>query len=641
MDFFHRSDVIKASKVKIDDPFWNSIIKTVRKNMLPYQYMALNDEIDAAEKSYCVENFIKANKVKKMLDMGKEPKKYPVDKWHYDETNSDKNAFHGWVFQDSDAYKWIEAVGYSLINEPDSDLESKAKKLIGIICAAQLDNGYLDTLYIINDRSKIFTNLKDHHELYCFGHMAMAAVSFYNATGDKSLLNAAYAFADLICDTFGENGVRGYPGHEIAESGLIKLYEISHSKKYFEMAKFFIDERGKKPYYFDKEQGTVTDGSDYIYNQAHMPVRMQNEAVGHAVRGVYLFTAMAECAGMSNDFELYKACKRIWNNIVNKKMYITGGIGSIAKNESFGPDYFLPNDTAYCETCASIGLIFFAREMSRLTADSDFADIAEKALYNTVTAAMSEDGKSFFYVNPLEVIPNEVREDPNKSHIKTVRQKWFGCACCPPNLARLLSSLNEYIFTENENTLFINQYIGCLAQSDKANIKITSSYIENATVKISIKKAKKPFELALRIPNWSEKYNIDHKFRLKNGYALLKIDNDCEINITFCAQPRLVICSDKVRHNTSKAAVVRGPIVYCAEEADNGAHLNQLRITTPAKMVYKNGAVYADGVREKYDCESLYFSYQEPEKKNVKIKFIPYCKWARRGENEMSVYIRI
>lgn len=245
---------LNMENVKINDSFWNEITETVRKKVIPYQYLALQDKIDNAEKSYCIQNFIKAGKICKDIKSGKNTKTYPVDKWQYNENNSDKDSFQGWVFQDSDVYKWIEAVGYSLQNHYDEDLKRKAEEYIDIICNAQLDNGYLDTLYIINDRSKIFSNLKDHHELYCFGHLTEGAISYYKATGNRKLLDAACKFADLICDTFGEDRIKGYPGHETAEMALVKLYSETGKEKYLNTAKFFINERGKKPYYFDTEK---------------------------------------------------------------------------------------------------------------------------------------------------------------------------------------------------------------------------------------------------------------------------------------------------------------------------------------------------------------------------------------------------
>lgn len=628
---------ISNNRVKINDAFWNEKIELVRREVITYQYLALQDKIEGTEKSYCIENFIKAGKIVRKIKNGEKVPIYPVDKWQYDEKNSDKNAFHGWVFQDSDVYKWIEAVAFSLENHFDEDLKRKADEFIDIICAAQLDNGYLDTLYIINDRDKVFTNLKDYHELYCFGHLAESAVAYFNATGERKLLDASCRFADLICATFGKDKKRGYPGHEIAEMALVKLYDTTGKKEYLETAKFFIDERGKKPYYFDIERGKETVSDNYHYNQAHKEPRYQAEAVGHAVRGVYLYSAMADISKIYGDDELYSACKNIWNNIENKKLYITGGIGSTVDGEAFSFDYDLPNDLAYCETCASIGLIFFAQRMAETEADSKYFNVAERALYNTVLSGMAEDGKSFFYVNPLEVLPEASAKDSRKRHIKPVRQKWFSCACCPPNLARLISSVGSYIFSENEDTVYINQFISCSTETDKADVNIHSEYLENGKVTLEIK-CKKHFRLAVRIPENSY-IKSSSDFATEKGYAYFDIDNDSVIDLQFDMGIKIIKCSNRVRANIGKAAIMRGPVVYCLEEADNGKDLHLLTLCREPHFEYKDGFIFADGLREKAD-ENLYSIYSEAKKEKCRLKFIPYYQWANRGENEMTVYIR-
>lgn len=635
MDTFNFSNHLEIKNVRINDTFWNNIIRLVKNEVIPYQYLALQDKIDGAEKSFCIENFIKAKNIKNKIKQGESIKVFPVDKWHYSEKNSEPESFKGWVFQDSDVYKWIEAVGYSLQNFPDIELEDKALQYINIICDAQLDNGYLDTLYIINDISKAFTNLKDHHELYCFGHLAEAAVSFYNATGNDKLLKAACAFADLICDTFGENKIKGYDGHEICEMALFKLYKATGKKKYLDTALFFINERGKKPYYYDSEKGIESEGDNYHYNQAHIPPRQQAEAVGHAVRGVYLYSAMADLAKELKDDELKTACDSIWNNIENKKMYITGSIGATVDGEAFSFDYDLPNDLAYSETCASIGLIFFARRMSEMSFDSRYNDVIERALYNTVLAGMGQDGKSFFYVNPLEVLPVASHIDSRKHHIKPVRQKWFGCACCPPNLARLISSLNEYIYNENDNTIFINQYICSKAKTKYGNIELNEQngkYILKADFST-------PIKIALRIPYWCDKFELSRSFEIINGYAVFNCSNDyVEINLN--AAPKIVRCSNRVRANVGKAAVTYGPFIYCLEEKDNGCDLQMLSMDTSNQPKLKDGNITAEGFREIPD-DRLYMSYLEPRKEKCTLKFIPYYKWGNRGENEMCVYVRV
>lgn len=637
MNINNFSKPLTMNEVTITDTFWNDIIELVRSEVIPYQYRALLDQIDGAEKSHCIDNFKKAKAVKDKMNMGIKTKKYPVDKWEYNENNSAFDSFKGWVFQDTDVYKWLEAVGYSLQNHPDDNLKQKAFEFIDIICDAQLDNGYLDTLYIINDIDKAFTNLRDHHELYCFGHLAEAAVSIFNSTGNDRLLTAAYSFADLICDTFGPDKKQGYDGHEIAEMALYKLYKQSHNVKYLNCATYLVNERGKKPYYFDIEHGKETVNDNYFYNQAHCQPKHQKEAVGHAVRGVYLYSAMADLARENNDTELADACNNIWNNIENRKLYITGGIGSTVDGEAFTFDYDLPNDLAYAETCASIGLIFFAKRMAQMQIDSRYHNVAERALYNTVLSGMAEDGKSFFYVNPLEVLPQASHSDSRKRHIKPVRQKWFSCACCPPNLARLISSLSEYIYTINDNTIFINQFISSTA--DTKLCKLSLSGFEKS-YKIQVEDFKESFRLAVRIPEWCDSFDINCDYEIKNGYLFVDISGNSIIELGLNYEPRIIKCSNRVRYNVGKAAIMYGPVVYCLEEIDNGKDLQMLKLDVNSPLEYKDGVIYAKGYREIPD-EKLYATYRDSKKEECTLTFIPYYKWGNRGENEMCVYVRI
>lgn len=630
---------INASAVRITDSFWKEKLELVRNEVIPYQYNALHDKIENAPKSYCIDNFIKAGKIAARRRNGEEVPVYPTDKWCYDDNNAPDEAFHGWVFQDSDVYKWIEAVGFSLIYHSDDELRNEAKRIIDIICSAQMPDGYLDTLFIINDLSRRFSNLKDWHELYCFGHLAEAAVSFYKATGETKLLDTACRFADLIADTFGEDKNKGYPGHEIAEMALVKLYEVTGNEKYLDCAGFFIDERGKKPYYYDIVLGKKTVYDNYHYNQAHTQPKNQYEAVGHAVRGVYLYSGMADIAKYRNDDELYLACKKLSDSIINRKMYVTGGIGATVDGEAFSFDYDLPNDLAYSETCASIGLIFFLRRMLEIAPDSLIGDTIERALYNTVLAGMALDGKSFFYVNPLEVLPEASRMDSRKRHVKTTRQKWFGCACCPPNLARMIASLGEYIFTENESTLYLHQYVGCDVNSDKAELEIISDYLNSGNVAIKIK-AKKRFTLALRIPLWCKEYSFTNECAVKDGYAYFDIKEDTDICVKFTVDVKMIRCSNRVRENLDKIAITRGPFVFCLEEADNGKDLQMLKISKKPEFCYRDGIITADGFREKAS-NSLYSEWQETEASPVRLEFIPYYRWANRGEGEMQVFVRI
>lgn len=639
MDISNFSEHIPLNNIEITDSFWLNQMELVCNEVIPYQYEALHDRIPGADKSYAIENFVKAGEIVRRLKLGKEVPVYPTDKWYYDDNNSSPDAFHGWVFQDSDVYKWLEAAAYSLQKYRDTELEKNADKIIDLVCSAQLDNGYLDTLYIINNRSKIFENLIDFHELYCLGHLIEAAVAYFQVTGKRKLLDAACRFSDLVCETFGEDGIRGYPGHEIIELALVKLYDVTEKKQYLYTAAFFINERGKKPYYYDTVLGKETVNDNYHYNQAHCQPRKQREAVGHAVRGVYLYSGMADISKRFNDDELYAACKHISDNIINKKMYITGGIGATVDGEAFSFDYDLPNDLAYAETCASIGFFFFARRMLEIKPDAIIADAAERSLYNTVLSGMSRDGKSFFYVNPLEVLPEASHKDSRKNHIKTVRRKWFGCACCPPNLARLITSIGEYCYSTNEDTIFVHQYIGSKVRDKKAYFELYSTYSQNGCISLKIK-PEKEFTLALRIPSWCNSYRFSSSCDIKNGYAYFKISTECVIDAVFEMKPKMIKCSNRVRANTDKIAVSRGPFVYCAEEADNGKNLQMLRISSDPEFRLCGDTIIARGFREK-ENDSLYSEWCEDEYDITDIKLIPYYLWGNRGENEMSVYLRI
>ncbi|MCD8131707.1 MAG: glycoside hydrolase family 127 protein [Lachnospiraceae bacterium] len=480
MDAHDYSTPINLKDIRITDEFWHREQELVRMQVIPYQWEALNDRVEGAAPSFCMHNFRAAGRLlQKKREQGVSFKA-PAYTFRGFETLpqdgvADPDQFYGFVFQDTDFYKWIEAVAYSLCNHPDPELEKTADEAIDIVCAAQQENGYLDTYYIVNGMDRAFTNLKDHHELYCLGHLAEGAAAYFQATGKEKLLKAACRYADYCVEFFGpeEGQCKGYPGHEIAEMALARLYEVTGERRYLELSSFFLNQRGSQPYYFDEEGRKRAELEEkpwkgdenpdrYAYYQAHLPVREQSEAVGHAVRAVYLYSGMADMARLTGDESLYRACKRLWDSIVSEKLYVTGGIGGTAHGEAFSHPYDLPNDQAYSETCAAIGLAFFARRMLEISADSRYADVMERALYNTVLAGMALDGKSFFYVNPLEVVPGACHKDSRLSHVQPVRQKWFGCACCPPNIARIVSSLGAYVYTlsEETRTLYTHLYVG-------------------------------------------------------------------------------------------------------------------------------------------------------------------------------------
>ncbi len=662
------SHEISLRQFKVRDPFWENEMELVRKEVIPYQWDMLNDRVEGAEKSYCMRNFATAGKMmakKKVQGAAYAEPKYTFRGFQAlpeDPDHPEDDKFYGFVFQDSDFSKWIEAVAYSLTNHPDPELEKLADGAIDVVCSAQLENGYLDTYYIIGGMDKAFTNLRDHHELYCFGHLVEGAVAYYQATGKDKLLNAAKRFADLLCEKFGpaEGQCKGYPGHEIAEMALVRLYEVTGEEKYLNLSRFFIDERGQKPNYFAEieEHDNFTNTA---YHQAHLPVREQKEATGHAVRAVYLYSGMADIARITGDQALVDACKALWFNVTKQQMYITGGIGSTPNGEAFTFAYDLPNDINYSETCASIGLMFWARRMLELEADADYADVMEQALYNTVLAGMALDGKSFFYVNPLEVYPEACHRDERKHHVRPVRPKWFGCACCPPNLARLISSLPSYAYTETEDTLFVHLYLGgdleTTKNGKKAAFAVDSSYPASGAVTFRYTGEEANFTLALRIPGTSETskdrlyYALGSEGREDGSYAITLpegINQKMEKGYLYLSgtfAPGMEIALDlpirtafyqadkRVRSDIGKLALMRGPVVYTLEEVDNGKDLHLLRVDPSAPLkesTFTIGgkdypALIAQGFREDTPCQ---------------LTYIPYYTWANRGENEMMVWIR-
>lgn len=677
------SKPINLRTVQVTDDFWKREMELVRKEVIPYQWEALNDRVPDAAPSFCMHNFKVAGKLmqeKREKGAAFEAPTYtfrgfealPEDPAHPDD------KFYGFVFQDTDFSKWIEAVAYSLTQYPDEKLEKTADEAIDIVCAAQLENGYLDTYYIINGMDRAFTYLRDHHELYCLGHLIEGAVAYYEATGKDKLLKAACRFADYVADYFGEEEgkCKGYPGHEIAEMALVRLYQVTGEEKYLQLSRYFLLERGKQPYYFDleEEKRAVLENRKpqigkekirYSYYQAHEPVKEQKEAVGHAVRAVYLYSGMADVARLTQDEEMYAACKRLWNSIVREKLYVTGGIGGTHLGESFSFPYDLPNDTAYSETCAAIGLAFFARRMLETEADREYADVMEMALYNTVLSGMALDGKSFFYVNPLEVVPEACHKDERKAHVKAVRQKWFGCACCPPNIARIVSSIASYAYTENETTLWMHLYMSSRIKKvfgdteTEIETKTDMPWNGNTTVTVHTPRAVKA-RLAFRIPGWCEEKDVifDAPAQLtqtvEKGYVYLEgtYEDGMEISMTYPMKVHVLQADTRVRENTGKVALTRGPITYCMEEKDNGTNLHLYRIDKDRLQEIKvvenqelGHRLYLLKVPGKQQVEkaqdTLYKDYELPEEKSGELTFVPYYAWNNRGEGEMTVWVRI
>ncbi|MBO9600568.1 MAG: glycoside hydrolase family 127 protein [Cohnella sp.] len=643
---------IPLEKVRIQDEFWSEYIRLVRDVVVPYQWEALNDRVPGAEPSHAIRNF--------RIAAGEE-----------------EGDFYGMVFQDSDVAKWLEAVAYLLETAPDPELERVADEVIETIGKAQQPDGYLNTYFTLKEPGKRWTNLAECHELYCAGHLIEAAVAYAKATGKSRLLDIACKLADHIGTVFGsEPGkLKGYDGHQEIELALMKLYHATGKDAYLQLGKFFVDQRGMLPHFYEdefrKRGGTVhfkelAMSHDLQYSQAHLPVRKQDTAVGHAVRMVYMCAGMADLAAETGDAELLEACRRLWANIVTKRMYITGGIGSMAHGESFTLDYDLPNDTVYAETCASIGLIFFARRMLQIDPRGEYADVMERALYNTVVSGMSKDGKHFFYVNPLEVKPDACRVNKAYAHVKTQRQGWFGCACCPPNIARLLASLGQYIYSSKDDALYVHLYVGGSidweAGGQPVRLEQLSDYAwnGNALFRVSASKSVK-FTLALRIPGWSKGEATIHIGGRKYAYSSEQIvggylnvtrlweDGDV-IELSFPMPILRMKGHPSIRQTIGKVAIQRGPFVYCLEEADNGPELHEIQLSKRSELTtyFDSGLLgglqvveaAADRISPEGWGDELYSSESVMLSNPLKAKFIPYFAWANRGVGEMSVWVR-
>lgn len=664
----HITRTAQIPQVKITSGLFGRISKLVKEQVLPYQWEILNDTAKDASPDHSIENFSVA--------AGQE-EEYPshcIANFKI-AAGVEQGHFYGMVFQDSDLAKWLEAVSYRLMSDPDKALEATVDATIDLIGQAQQADGYLNTYFTIQEPDKRFTNLCECHELYCAGHMIEAAVAYYRATGKRTLLDIMCKMADLIDRTFGpeEEKLHGYPGHEEIELALVKLYEVTGTERYLRLAKYFIDERGKRPLYFDIEFEKRNRASHFSYlyppfgmyscgqkyAQYHLPIREQKEFVGHAVRCMYMASGAVDVAKYTKDETLLQTCKDLYDNMVSRRLYITGGIGSTAKQEMFTSDYDLPNDTVYGETCASIGLMFFTKRLLEVEQDSRYVDTMERALYNTCIAGMSLDGKRFFYVNPLEVDPVLSRENPDRKHVLPVRPAWFGCACCPPNLSRMITSLPEFLYLIKENTLYVNLYLENEAklslQDVELNLSLKTEYPYDGNVVLH-PHANGMYSICLRIPDWSrDQWSIRINGRLFNapvvqGYAVIQRnwqESDC-VSLELDMRVKRMYANPKVSKDVGKVAIQRGPLVYCLEEVDNGKGLQQIYLPrdqeiVPVMMPEKLLGICelrCKGKQLRSDTDSaLYSTTPQNQFEDVDLKFIPYYTWANRGENEMTVWV--
>ena len=634
---------IELNQVTIEDGFWSQMQKLVTDVVIPFQERVLNDEEPGVEKSHAIDNF----RIAAGLAEGE---------------------FYGMVFQDSDVAKWLEGVAYSLVIKPDADLEARADAIIDIVAQAQQEDGYLNTYFTIKEPQHRWKNLLECHELYCAGHMMEAAVAYYEATGKDKLLHVMERMADHIISRFGdgEGKVKGIPGHQEVEIGLMRMYHATGKVEYKDMARYFLEERGKDPDFFKKEaekrdwEHFGMKPEDTKYNQSHATVYEQDEAVGHSVRAVYMYTAMADLAAEDGAERLLAACSRLWNNMIQKKMYITGGIGATVVGESFSVPYELPNDTVYAETCASIGLVFFAKQMLKSEKCGVYADVMERALYNGIISGMQRDGKRFFYVNPLEVNPGTSGVAAGYEHVIPERPGWYACACCPPNLVRMVTSLGKYAWDEDENTIWSHLFIGGKAYLDKAVVSVASSYPWEGRVAYHVSSNREEaFTLAIHIPSYIRTAQLMVKINgmavacdaaMKDGYLCLNRvwGSDDEVALEFAMPVRKIYANTKVREDVGCVALMRGPIVYCFEGVDNGEDIQALFVD---KELSVQTVVGAEGVlsgmtlldiagkRLTYAGGDELYCEQAPQMEDVTLRAIPYFVWGNRGLNQMRVWM--
>lgn len=545
------------------------------------------------------------------------------------------------IFWDSDVAKWIEGAAYLLQKKPDAKLERIVDTTIDTLVTHADEQGYFNSHFLVTRQEECFCH-RGEHELYCAGHLIEAAVAYWEATGKDRFLKAMCRYADYIDRVFRQEKSAAFvtPGHPELELALMRLYQATGELRYANLAKYFIEEHGRHP----EEADTFYDFATALYNQDEMPLRRRTTAEGHSVRALYLFCGMADVAQQFQDAELLAACERVFDNIVNKRMYITGGVGSTPIGEAFTVDYDLPNRQAYAETCAAIALALFAGRMQALVPDSRYADTVERALYNGVLSGISLDGKSFFYVNPLEIDPAfnnvNVSTKEKQQYPITQRVEVFECSCCPPNLVRFLPSVADFMYSYDETILYVHQYLASEASFGEISLQQKTRYPHNG--KVTLTGFAGGRTLALRVPGWCKNFTVSAPYELRNGYALIATEGRFEITVDFAMPVRLVRGNRRVHADAGRVAVLRGPVVYCAEGVDNGSDLCTLRLPRDARFSLEDAGfglpVLKTTAWQLPEEESLYCEETASEQP-VPLTLIPYYAFANRGETEMVVWL--
>ena len=609
---------VAFTDVVIADEFWAPRLQTNRQVTVPYNFKK-------CEETGRIDNFAKAAGLM-------------------------EGKFEGIYFNDSDLYKVIEGAAYSLKSHPDPELEKYVDGVIEKIAAAQWEDGYLYTFYSVPRRQpeKRWTDVRRKHELYCAGHFFEAAVAYYQATGKRKILDVAIRLADYIDSVFGPDKKSDVPGHEEIEIGLVKLYRVTGDEKYLKLAKFFLDERGRA------ERREIYGE----YCQDHKPVVEQDAAVGHAVRAGYLYSGMADVAALTGDAGYVEALGRIWEDVVSKKLYITGGVGARRGGESFGEDYELPNKTAYCETCAAIANAMWNHRMFLLHEDAKYIDVLERIIYNGFLSGISLSGDEFFYPNPLA------------SDGDYQRSLWFNCACCPTNIVRFLPSLPGYAYAQKADILYVNLFIGGSATikmgDDTVRLRQDTRYPWEADVKITVEPERsREFAIYIRIPGWARNKPVPsdlYCYLNKNAEKVtLKVNNrpfglDMDKGFTCIRRKwekgdaielnlpmpiRRVLSHQKVKDNAGRTAIQRGPVVYCFEGADNPQGVANLVLPPDAKLHPESHDDLLGGIVTIRGQGQIRESQAEGKTllKNFEAVAIPYYAWAHRGKGEMAVWL--
>ncbi len=577
------------------------------------------------------------------------------------------------IFWESDVAKWIEAAAYVLAGEgtADPELERRVDEVVELLRGAQQSDGYLNVHFTLVEPDKRWTNLRDWHELYCAGHLIEAAVALFEATGKRTLLDVMRRYADYIADVFGPHpdAKPGYPGHEEIELALVRLARATGERRYIELSRTFIDRRGTRPNYFETEAAARGEGPGAVrqrlhYWQAHRPVREQVTAEGHAVRAMYLYSAMADLAGENEDAELLEACVRLFANVTERRMYVTGGVGSSAEGERFTCDYDLPNDTAYAETCAAIGLVFWAARLLQLDCDARYADVLEQALYNGTISGVSLDGRRFFYVNPLAVhrTPEQLAgKTGTDERFAGVRREWFGCACCPPNIARMIAAVGRYFYSTAPGELAIHLFGRNRAtmEVDGQTVTVTQEtrYPWDGAVRVRIDPdSPARFGVRFRVPNWCPEASFRINGRtvdpqIVRGYARFEREwrQGDALECVLAMPVQRVYAHPSVRFNCGRVAFRRGPIVYCFEGADNGNGLDEISVPRNAEFQPRwkadllGGVVVLQGrgrrLRRDGTTEKLY-AVETPGEEWTGLQAVPYCVWENRELGDMLVWVR-